>query len=204
MLPETVSQARAREIMGKNFFGTEDVAKYYNVTYNPEQLLAFEEVPFSEATLEFRKHTHVLVAGFPMTTLEIRAKMRERFLSQEGGWYKKEPFVINECVKLRWYLFSKNVVPNSAGKDFQGQTLLLSQEEEVPRVVEFLYVTLLYLFAREEQLFLNVYIRCSDLDRDGMRAEIIFDSNAGIRFNNSWDTAMWPELAIVSSRRPYQ
>jgi hypothetical protein len=207
MRPLTVSQECAQKIMGGNFFGIEDVSKHFGVTYGPEQLLAFVEVPFSEATLEECKDTHILFAGFPMNTLEIRAKAPKdprTFYSHEKGWYNEEPFALNECVCLRWYLMRKNAVPNSVGKDFPGQRAFLSQDEQVPRAVEFVYGIVLNFLAKKERLCLNIPTRCVDLDRDGMRVEVIFDPATGIRISNSWDDASAGDLVIASCRCPTQ
>ena len=110
--PRTAEQQRAREIMGKNFLGIEEVSEHYGIVFGNEQLARMSRIPFLGATLEACKDTHMLVAGFPMTILEIRAKTSKNsktFYSQGNTWYDKQVFAANERVRLRWYLI-RNVV----------------------------------------------------------------------------------------------
>ena len=80
----TTSQKRAREIMGKNFFGVEEAIKHFGVNPTRQQLAALSEIPFSEAVLEQSKDTHILVAVFPLSILEIRGKVeRKLFYNHE-------------------------------------------------------------------------------------------------------------------------
>ena len=58
----TTSQKRAREIMGRNFFGIEEAIQYFRVNPTRQQTLALSEIFFPEAVLQEKKDTHVLVA----------------------------------------------------------------------------------------------------------------------------------------------
>ena len=48
----TMSQKRAREIMGHNMFGVEEAIKHFGVNTSRQQLAALSDIPFTEATLE--------------------------------------------------------------------------------------------------------------------------------------------------------
>ena len=61
----TTSQKRAREIMGKNFFGVEEAIKHFGINPARQQLAALSEIPFSEAVLEQSKDYPYSRGGFP-------------------------------------------------------------------------------------------------------------------------------------------
>lgn len=67
----TTSQKRAREIMGRNFFGVEEAIKHFGVNPSRSQLAALAEIPWSEEVLAACRDTHVLVAVLPLSILEI-------------------------------------------------------------------------------------------------------------------------------------
>lgn len=71
----TTSQKRAREIMGRNYFGVEEAIQYFGVNPTKQQTAVRSEVPCAEATLEQCKETHVLVAVFPLSIIEIRGNV---------------------------------------------------------------------------------------------------------------------------------
>ena len=66
---------RAREIMGKNFFGIEEAVQDFGVHPSETQLAALAQVPFTEEVLQSHKDTHILVAVFPLSILDIRGKL---------------------------------------------------------------------------------------------------------------------------------
>ena len=113
----STSQKKAREIMGTNMFGIEDAIKHFGVNPSKAQLAALGEVPFSEETLEACKATHVLVAVFPMSILDIRAKVKgelwQAFYNQD--WYNKEAFA-KDRGEIGWHLIRKTPVENSTNK----------------------------------------------------------------------------------------
>jgi hypothetical protein len=200
----TSEQKRAREIMGKNFLGIEEVTKYYGMAFNQEQLAALATIPFSEGTLKQCKDTHLLVAGFPMTILEIRAKAPKNpktFYSYKDAWYNGQVFATNERVTARWYLIRKDIVASSTSKNFDKQKALLSENEEVPRACEFIYTIVLYFLATGERLFEKVYARCVDLASGGGRVGVgDFDAD-GLVVSNDWDDDALDSLGLASARK---
>lgn len=53
----SVSQAKAREIMGKNFFGLEDAQKHFGVNFLKRHLTYMTEVPVPEDVLTMQTYT---------------------------------------------------------------------------------------------------------------------------------------------------
>ena len=89
----STSQKRAREIMGRNFFGVEEAITHFGVNPSKQQIAYLAEVPFSEEVLASCKDTHVLAAVFPMSILDIRGKVeRKLFCSHDDAWYNKQVF----------------------------------------------------------------------------------------------------------------
>jgi len=177
------SQNRAREILGRNFLGIEVATKHFDAAFTSETPVALASVPFSESTLEECKTTHLLVAGFPMTVLDVRANTTrgsKAFDSYAYGeiWFNTERFATTEKVNLGWYLLRKEVVSGSVERSFWQQQTMLSPKEEVPRACELVYALVLYFLALTQgrHLLLDCAARCIDLDSLGRRVWVGSDS----------------------------
>lgn len=171
----TKSQKRAREIMGKNFFGVEEAIKHFGV--NPtrqhwlrrwwsqvkyrQQLAALAEIPFSETVLEELKDTHILIAVFPLSILEIRDKVDHRLFDDITTiWWQS---FAKEHGEASWQLVRKIPVKNSFSKEWQEQQALLGKDDEVPSARVMVYTIIGHYLATGEWLFNRVYVRTSSL-----------------------------------------
>lgn len=94
----STSRKCAREIMGRNMFGVEEAIKHFLVNPSHQQLAVLSEIPFSEAVLEQCKNTHVLIAVFPLSILDVRGKMQDKGLFCNQDWYNKEAFTDRKSV----------------------------------------------------------------------------------------------------------
>jgi hypothetical protein len=207
----TSSPTRAREIMGQNFLGPQEVTKHYGVAYRLEQLTPLALIPFSEATLYECKDTHILVAGYPMTILDIVVKApkdTKSFASYGDAWYNHELFVENEHVNLRWYLIRKDVVEGSvknvikaSASSFDKRKALLSKNEEVPRACEFTYAIVLYFLATGERLFPDIYAHCIDLDSGGVSVRVGYFGPNGLCIGGGYVTYSDHLVGMASSRK---
>ncbi|MEK7067597.1 MAG: hypothetical protein AAB956_01225, partial [Patescibacteria group bacterium] len=101
---------RAREIMGHNFLGVEEAIQHFGVNPTQKQLAALAEVPYPESVLEELKHSHVLVAVFPLSILDIRGKVAsDKCLFYEQDWYNQQAFA-KETGETGWQLVAKTPV----------------------------------------------------------------------------------------------
>ena len=201
----TPSQIRAREIMGKNYLGIEEVVRQFGAAYTEEQLALLAEIPFSEVVLEKCKDTHILVAGFPMTILDVRAKAPNKkpktFYSYKDAWYNNQSFAKDEKLEVRWYLIRKEAVVGSTSKNFDDQKALLSECEEVPRACELVYAVVLYFLVTGERLFPNLYVRTMSLDSDGIRVVVGYFGSDGLFVGSFWDDVRYVLLGVASARK---
>lgn len=163
----TFSQLRARSIMGpKNFLGVEEVFSRLLVSskriwYTDEQLLRLAVIPWGESYLHERRHTHVLVAGYPVSITELcseydyyNACFRTHISTGPfyDGWQREEAFA-KPKLDVRWYLLRKEAVPGTKGKSFSDQLSLLPSDEYLPSACEVLYAAYLYYAVRGMFLF---------------------------------------------------
>ena len=191
---------RAREIMGRNMFGIEEAIKHFGVNPSKDQLAALAEVTFSEQELSGKKDTHVLVAVFPLSILEIRGKVAESSLFYDQDWYNKEAFAKGKGI-LSWHLVRKTPVANSTSKRWDEQQALLAKNEQTPTAQVMVYTIIGQYLATGERLFENVYVRCSDLGSDSNRVYVgLFDSR-GLDVVNFWDVSRGDSLGVASSRK---
>ncbi len=176
----SASQTRAREIMGKNFFGIEEAIKHFGVNPSRRQLAVLGEVPFSEDVLIACKDSHVLVAVFPLSIIDIRSivkKLPDQTLFYNQDWYNKEAFASDKG-ETGWQLVRKTPIANSTSKTWSEQQALLSQDEETPKAQVMVYTIIGVFLATGERLFEKIYVRCVDLGSDGFRVRVgSFDAN---------------------------
>jgi hypothetical protein len=208
----TTSQKRAREIMGKNFLGVEEVAECFGIQLTAEELAKVAEVPFTEATLEECKDTHILFLGVnhnkegkPLTINRFREMFpstgQSRFYSYEDAWYDKEKFATKETPELRWYLIRKTVTEESRSKNYQEQEKLLKENEERERAVVYVYGIFLMFKARNERLFETDYAWCTDLDSDGYRVFVGDFGSEGLYVHYYWDDYYARHLGLAPARK---
>ncbi|MDO8536916.1 MAG: hypothetical protein Q7R94_01565 [bacterium] len=197
----TTSQKRAREVMGKNYFGIEEAIKRFGVNPSKQQLAALAEIPFSEATLKECAKTHILVAVFPLSILDIRGKVeRKLFCGHECSWYNEQAFAQNYG-EASWQLIRKTPVTDSTSKNWSEQQALIAKNEETPRARAMVYTIIGHYLATGERLFENVYVRCSDLDPVGDRVDVgYFAGGLNVGYGH-WGDFRIDHLGLASSRK---
>jgi hypothetical protein len=162
------SQVRAREIMGRNFFGIEEAIKHFGVNPSREQLALLAEVPFTEEVLRSSKETHVLIAVFPLSVFDISGKLVDQELIYlDEWWHHAQSPVAKEKGKIGWQLVRKTPVSGSANKTWKKQQALLSSDEETPTAQVMVYIIIGHYLNTGEWLFRDPYVRTSSLDWDG-------------------------------------
>ena len=179
----STSQKRARAIMGKNYFGIEEAIQHFGVNPTRQQLDFLSKIPFSEADLNETKDSHILVAVFPLSILDVRDKVLCLFW--DLTWYNDESFANNRG-ETKWHLVRKTPVEDSINKTYQEQQALLFDKEEVPSARVMVYTVLGYYMATGERLFENVYVRCSDCTSVGGRVYVGHFGADGLSVG-SWD-----------------
>ena len=199
----STSQKLAREIMGKNFFGIEEAIKHFGVNATKQQIAALAEVPFSEEVLQSCKDTHVLVAVFPLSILDIRGhsrKQSDRTLFYSQDWYDKQAFA-SEKAELGWHLIRKTPVENSTAKNWKEQQALLSKDEETPTASVLVYTIIGHFLATGERLFEKLYVRTSSLDSDGSRVDVGRFGSGGLFVSYYWGSDRSGDLGVSASRK---
>ena len=194
----TTTQKRAREIMGKNCFSIEEAIRHFGVNPTRQQAVALSEIPFSEATLEACKNTHILVAVFPLSILEIRGKGGKLFYNQD--WYEKELFA-RDRGDAEWRLIRKTPVENSTNKTWQEQQALLVENEETPTARLMVYATIGHFLATGERLFEKLYVRSSDVGSGGYRVSVGAFGSGGLDIDRDWDDYRDDSLGLPSARK---
>lgn len=190
---------RAREIMGKNFFGVEEAIRHFGVNPTRQQLAALSEIPFSDAVLEQAKDTHVLVAVFPLSILEIRDKADSK-LFYDQDWYNKESFA-KEHGEVTWQLVRKTPVGNSTSKNWQKQQALIAKDDEVPSAQVMVYTIIGHFLATGERLFENVYVRTLSVGSGGYRVYVGYFDAKGLYVCSNWDDYRHDDLGVSSARK---
>ncbi|MEK7193431.1 MAG: hypothetical protein AAB652_01435 [Patescibacteria group bacterium] len=198
----TTSQKRAREIMGRNMFGVEEAITHFGVTPSRQQIAGLSEIPWSVATLERAKETHVLVAVFPLSILEIRGKVATQAsrLFYDQDWYNKQAFA-KEKDETEWKLVRKTPVANSTSKTWPEQQALLATNEETPTARVMVYTIIGHFLATGERLFKKIYVRCSDVGSDGYRVRVGHFDSDGLHVAYLWVGFRNDDIGVSAARK---
>lgn len=199
----SMSQILAREIMSKNFFGIEEAIKHFGVNATKQQLAYLSEVPFSEEVLTSCKDTHILVAVFPLSILDIRGivkKQSDQTLFYSQDWYDKEAFAKDKG-EVGWQLVRKEPIVNSTSKTWNDQQALLSKDEEMPTARIVVYAMIGHFLATEERLFEKIYVRCVDLDPLGRSVGVGRFGSRGLDVSRWHDDDRHDNLGVSGARK---
>jgi hypothetical protein len=204
----SVSQKIACEIMGKNFFGIEEAGSHFGVIATKQQLAYLAEIPFSEEVLRSCKDTHVLVAVFPLSILDIRGIAKRRVdqkivvqpLFYNQDWYNKQFFAMDKG-EVGWQLVRKEPIVDSTGKNWAEQQALLSQEEETPKARVAVYTMVGHFLNTGERLFEKIYVRCADRDSDGVRVYVGYFDAPGLHVDFWNDAYRHDDFGLSAARK---
>lgn len=196
----STSQKRAREIMGRNFFGVEEAIKHFGVNPTKSQLALLAEIPFSEDILTTCKDSHILVAVFPLSILDIRGHVQDKSLFYDQNWYNKQAFAKDKG-EVGWQLVRKEPVENSTDKTWDEQQDLLLKDEETPKAQVIAYTIIGHFLATGERLLENVYVRCVDLDSGGSHVRVgCFDAE-GLYVHSYWGDFRCDGIGLSVARK---
>jgi len=200
----TVSHRRAQHIMGEFCLGPEVAMKHFDVEYAEAELAALAFIPIAESVLKACATTHMLVAGAPLSILDIRERTQAKgklFYQNEDAWYNKEKFAKDEKVACQWYLIRKEAVANSFSKNWDEQNTLLTADECVPRACEVVSTTILAFLATGTRLFEKSYVRCADVSSLGRRVCVGgFDAD-GLDVSYGWGDRRAGRLGLAARRK---
>ena len=137
---EGVTMIEAKEIMGVNFFGPEEVNAVLGLEFPKGRI---PEITFSKEVLENLKDTHQLIlygggyrkipetgGYFGVNGQEFDARLQNKKkdgtkLLYDVDWYKNEEFFTRDSSELQWKIVSKDLIPNSTSKNYLEQTDVL-------------------------------------------------------------------------------
>lgn len=198
---------RAREIMDKNFFGVEEAIEFFGINPTKNQLFSLSLIPFSESVLEETRRTHILVAIFPLSIIEIREKLGKKDYKIFGDEiYNKvdQPYFAKRG-ELKWQLIKKTMALHSGSKYWLEQLSLLDKNEEVPEVQALVYAVCGHYLATGEALFGNdEIVRTSSVFKKYQHKSFgtPFSYNGRYTINSYWDGDRLEWLGIVSAKKP--
>jgi hypothetical protein len=186
--------------MGKNMFGIEEAIKHFLVNPMRQQLAALSEIPFSEDVLRQCKNTHVLVAVFPLSILEIRKMVKDKGLFRNQDWYNKQSFAKDKG-EIGWRLVCKTELPNSTSKTWQEQQPLLGKDDKIPTAQVTIYTIIGHFLATGKRLFKKVYVRTSSADSDGYRVYVGGFDSAGLCVDGGWVGGRFVSFGVAAARK---
>jgi len=185
---DVTSKDDARRIMGENFFGVGEAIKRFDIGPTRQQLAVLEKVPFSESVLRKSKNTHILVAVFPLSILDIRdivIRLSDRAVSNffaSQAWYENQIFAIDRG-DIGWQLVRKEPVAHSFTKSWNDQQDLHSADEETPMARIMVYTIIGHFILTGKRLFKNVQVRCADAGSNNSHISVGSSDIGGLDIN---------------------
>lgn len=169
-LKSNQAYTNAREIMGKNFLGVEEAVRCFGVRPTENQLSALADIPWDEKTLQDCAETHVLVAIFPISIMDIRRIVMRRWPDEKlfpvvkdgyQEWYLEFPFA-NDLGKVGWMLIRKTILPDSSTRWWWECKKILKPRETMLTAQQAVYAIVEMLLTTSEKLFEGKHTWCSD------------------------------------------
>jgi hypothetical protein len=202
-VPNKVQKA-AKEIMGKNILGIEDAIEHFKVRPSRSQLAALSEIPYSEAKLKACKDTHVLVADFQLSIVQMIDNKLFRHLIDddtqklEDSWLKKHGFAWNEGATACWRLVRIEPEDDSFNKSWVDQLSMFGSENDPAPVRVAIYAAIGYFLKTGERMFKKGMSRCAELDMNGRRITVGPFKEDGLRVQAWWDDVRYYETGAAS------
>lgn len=168
----TTRQELARAI-GILVFGIEEAIQHFGVKPTKTQLSALAEIPFTETVLRDVRNTHILVAVFPLSILEIwdvaAPTVRKDFIQK---WINNQAFAKTK-EEASWQLVRKTPAENSTLSSWKENQAFLGENEEVPNARVIFYTMIGHFLVTGEKLFDKlVYVYTSDVNLIGWRVAV--------------------------------
>ena len=172
-----ISESEARQIMGKNIIGREEIAKVQSVNFRPGDFRL--KIQYSREELEKRKNEYILIMGVsqfedgtPVTIRNLKKKVGMNpnisepcFYNQD--WYDKENF-IDIPIKDEWFLIRKEVYENSRSI----QPFELKEKYRFPSAIRCTYAFFIAWYTLGIKLWCHDFVWCSDTDHNGDRVYV--------------------------------
>lgn len=200
---EILNEVRAQEIMGKNMVGIREVSNCLKPTFHWPNMHHLGDMKTSsgrvitESELHECKDTHVLIACFPISIIQLRQKEPSLFLDQK--WYDNEKFA-HDPGTAGWHLIDKHPVRNSMFMTLSEQQKLLGKDDSVPTARVLAYTKLIFLLCREPLTFTSCWMRSCDRESSGQCVSI--RGSREVMFECEHDDHYYDHLWLSSERKP--
>lgn len=208
--PSTVNDKLAREILGNDFIGSEEIAVTRGVSYSPEQLnLLADTFPTNEEQFRWlKRNNYALVAGPPaeMSLLDVYALNPKIFLCDSRERIYREWMDYSsrdEKVSCEWLAVRKEPVPDSRNKNWKKQQSVLSEEEYIPNAVAMCWFVTTYYEVREIRLFSDVDVRTMSIAFDNNIVLVGPFVEDGLHVHHHYDHLASCSIGVASARKFY-
>jgi len=133
-VPESSDFAEAKDIMGTEFFGPDEVEKAFGFEIDKNLI---PDIPFSaQELLDAKANDQYLMLyvsnkadGAPITAKELVSTLQEQFerdgkgkIQYDADWYENEKFYATDTPRIAWRLITKDVIPGSLNHNYLEQT----------------------------------------------------------------------------------
>lgn len=212
---------RARELLGKNFFGAEE---WVNLGAGPvmakSHIKKSMHFPWKEEVLISRcpfikdkqvRETHFAFLGIgsifekPLTIAEWYARNGRFGVGSRPlqSWCAYQDFVRKNTCEVRWYLMplAVGLMLSLAGKTYAEQMKELGDDYEVSSAVELFTKNILFRFMHGIFPDSLMHLRCRDVAPSGNLVQIRFFDKNGPDIASHWDGSRMPRVGIAASRK---
>ena len=199
----STTSAEAAQIMGSGYHGPEDVELTFWLKFTQKQRKLLEVVPFSPEVLRACSKTHVLVAGYPLSIMDMHRKMNKVFSDRDTPWYSlaDERFAITTKVTMGWHLVRKSELPGSTSQSWDVQQAMVkgTASHAIPRACLVVFAMVVHFMVTGERIIQPVWVDTNDTTARGYRVYLTF-TPGGVCIRD-WHS--WPgDLGVAVSHKP--
>lgn len=156
---------RAKEVMGENFYGVEQIKKAFGIKVDEPR------IPYTYSELvQVEKEGYMLVLFLEKTAKEIEEITKDKYkakgwkLFYNTNWYKNEKFFTKEKPVFGWKLVKNR--PDLVNLTYKEQTKKMNPDERVS-FSEIVQLTALAFLSRGEKMWESKYYWTSSCFSDG-------------------------------------
>lgn len=193
----TVSIEEAERIMGGNIITLKDIENSFGSNY----VLGYPPIPFSKDILTRCKDNYILVAGCEVSIPKVLGFIPEQWLFQDEKFLKQP-------LKKDWFLFRKEPVRRSFGREFSAQVTTLRCGEAAATAAQAVYTISLWKKKTGEWLLKGLRLNTCSLtgDRSRVSVGVANEENKdygdwSIKIFSMWKDYKNPSIGIVSVLR---
>ena len=192
--------AYGRQIMGKRFFGVDEVEGLVGACYLPSQRSRLAILPFPPDALEGRRDTHALIATPPMSLRDLADRVGRRLFARTVASYEGTD-LSDSAADASWHCLRLGPLRGTENKSWREQIRVLPAGERAASARALACAFLYLAFGEWDPP--DIFLRCSDCLPDDRRVMVGLSACGGL-VHIGWGGFRHPRIGLATELAPRQ